>query len=228
MSYKKNASYIFKTLREKITKGEYVFNERLPSERMLAEEHGVARGTIRAALDQLERAHLVQKRFSSGTFISYDTKFGDTNIVEDTSPLELIEARLAIEPHIVRLVISNASNKDLKNLREALENVKSCTNNIDNFSAADEAFHLSLVRCSQNPLLIWMYGRINDIRSHEQWEYLKNRILMKEKILCYNEQHSVLFNYIIQRDVENAVQTTIDHLLQAKTDLLGKLKTKYT
>lgn len=215
------ASGIFSRIRSAIVNGEYNFNERLPPERDLAAQFDVARGTVRAALAQLERANLVRKQFGSGTFISYDNRFENEDIAEETSPLELIETRLAIEPHIVRLVVSNANNREIRKLEEALANVVHAQQNPNSFSSADEAFHLTLASCSQNPLLIWMYQRINDIRSHTQWRHDSDNILTQEKINFYNNQHTELVRAIIRRDMDGAVRKMTEHLRQAKKDLLG-------
>ncbi len=215
------ASGIFNRIRAAIINGDYPYNARLPSERSLSEQFSVARGTIRAALEQLERANLVRKKFGSGTYVIYNAKFEQDDIAEETSPLELIETRLAIEPHIVKLVVSNANNRELRNLEQALENVLRSTHNPNSFSSADEAFHLMLAHCSQNPLLIWMYQRINDIRSHGQWSHRKMNILTPGKIRQYNEHHSALVKSIIRRDMEEASNLMIHHLIQAKRDLLG-------
>ena len=215
------SSAIFRLIREAIINGEFYFNERLPSERDLADQYSAARGTIRAALEQLEQANLVRKKFGSGTFVCYNSQFDQENIAEETSPLELIETRLAIEPHIVRLVVANANNRDIRKMEEALKGVVECQYNPNHFSAADEEFHLTLAHCSQNPLLIWIYQRINDIRSHAQWSYRKNNILTPRKIAQYNQQHQELMDAIKSRDMERAAGIMSSHLLQAKEDLLG-------
>ena len=214
------AAGLFNRIRAAIVNGDYAYNERLPSERALAEQFSVARGTVRAALNQLERANFVRKKFGSGTFINYDIKFDHDTISEETSPLDLIETRLAIEPYMVKLVVSNANNRELRKLEQALDHVVNCQQDPDSFSSADEAFHLMLANCSQNPLLIWMYQRINDIRSHTQWSHRKHNILTPEKIAQYNQQHSDLLNAIIRRDMESASNLMIQHLSQAKKDLL--------
>ena len=215
------ASGIFNRIRGAIINGDYPYNARLPSERALAKQFSVARGTIRSALEQLERANLVNKKFGSGTYVIYNIQFEQDAIAEETSPLELIETRLAIEPHIVKLVVSNANNRELGNLELALDNVLRSTHNPNNFSSADEAFHLMLAHCSHNPLLIWMYQRINDIRSHTQWSHRKMDILTSNKIRQYNEHHSALVKSIKRRNMEEASNLMIHHLTQAKRDLLG-------
>ncbi len=217
------ASGIFNSIRDQIVNGHYGFNEKLPPERTLATIYGVARGTVRSALEQLQSANMVRKKFGSGTYVNFASSFDQIDIPKETSPLELIEARMAVETHIVRLVISNATNRDLGTLENALRTVQKYRQNPDRFSMADEAFHMTLAECSKNPLLIWIYERINDIRSHEQWAERKTGILTPEKIAMYNEQHSKLVRLIARRDMDRAMTQMVQHLHQAKKDILESL-----
>jgi len=212
---------IFNRIRESIVSGQYSFNERLPSERDLAIRYKAARGTIRAALAQLEQANLVRRKFGSGTFVAYRNDAEQEDIAEETSPLELIETRLAIEPHMVKLVVLNASNRDLRKLEQVLDQANNTANDPNAFSEADEAFHLMLASCSQNPLIIWIYQRINDIRSHNQWSARKNNILTPDKIRAYNDDHHKLLESIRQRDQVKALEIIVSHLQQARRDLMG-------
>ena len=212
---------IFNKIRSAIIDGHYSFNERLPSERNLAQQFDAARGTIRAALEQLEKASLVKRKFGSGTFVTYRNRHDQEDISEETSPLELIDTRLAIEPYMVKLVILNANNRDLRRLEEALDRATNTGHNPNEFSQADEEFHLMLASCSQNPLIIWIYERINEIRSHTQWSARKNHILTANKIMNYNDQHRQLLEAIKQRDQVSAAEIITSHLQQAKQDLMG-------
>ncbi|MGW3956169.1 GntR family transcriptional regulator [Streptomyces sp. NPDC004752] len=49
--------------------------DRLPSENELAAQHGVSRVTARAALQELERRHLVRRSKGSGTFVALQLAF---------------------------------------------------------------------------------------------------------------------------------------------------------
>ncbi len=212
---------VFNKLRDSIVNGHYSYNERLPSERDLANRYKAARGTIRCALEQLEQASLVHRKFGSGTFVTYKNDFYHEDIAEETSPLELIETRLAIEPYMVKLVVLNASNRDLNRLEEVLEQAGNTDQDPEAFSNADEAFHLMLATCSQNPLLTWIYQRINNIRSHNQWSARKTNILTPQKIRAYNAQHRQLLQAIRQRDQVKASDIISSHLQQARRDITG-------
>ena len=212
---------VFNQIRDSIVSGQYSFNERLPSERALAVRYKAARGTIRAALEQLEQANLVRKKFGSGTFVTYRSDLDHGDIAEETSPIELIETRIAIEPYIVRLAILNASNRDLNRLEEVLREAENTEYDPNGFSAADEAFHMALASSCQNPLLQWIYRLINDIRAHNQWSARKYHVLTPERIRFYNEHHRQLLDAIRQRDQVRAGEIITTHLQQARKDLLG-------
>lgn len=57
-------------LRARITSGEWAPGEQLPSEQALADETGVSRPTVRAALRQLAASGLIRVRQGSGTFVT--------------------------------------------------------------------------------------------------------------------------------------------------------------
>ncbi len=57
-------------LRRQIADGDYRIGDRLPSEGALGEEFGVSRITVRAALDQLSAAGMLQRLRGKGTFVS--------------------------------------------------------------------------------------------------------------------------------------------------------------
>lgn len=59
------------TVRAAVQKGELAPKEKLPTVQQMAENLGVARGTIKRAYDELERLGLVEKLQGSGTFVKY-------------------------------------------------------------------------------------------------------------------------------------------------------------
>jgi len=208
-------------LRRAILDGEFAYRERVPSERELAAEFGAARGTVRTALKQLEDMNLVLRRPGSGTFVRYRGHADDEDIAGQTSPLELIEVRLSVEPSVARLAVMHANAQDLERMEEALMQVEACNNDPEYFSRSDETFHLALAESTRNPLMVWLYRHINDVRGHAQWNMRKDKILTPEHIVAYNKQHRALFAAIASRDTQSAVHIMTRHLEKARGDLLG-------
>ena len=208
-------------LRREILDGDYGYSERLPAERALALQFGASRGTVREALRRLEEMNLVSRRVGSGTFVRYRGHADHEDIAELTSPLELIDVRLVVEPQMARLAVINANAQDIQRVREALNIVEAAKDNVEEFSRGDEAFHLAMAESSRNPLLLWLYRHINDVRRHTQWNARKDKILTPQRIAEYNQQHRELYTAIASRDMEQAVKTITDHLEKARRDLVG-------
>lgn len=62
---------IIDSLGQQIVDGKYLPNEKLPNERDLAAQFGVARGRIREALRGLSMAGLVEIKRGNGTFVKH-------------------------------------------------------------------------------------------------------------------------------------------------------------
>lgn len=216
-----SAAAIAAQLRRAILEGVYSYRERLPAERELATHFGSSRSTVREALRQLEETNMVVRRIGSGTFVNHRTLPGESNIAELTSPLELIEVRLAVEPHMVRLAVTNATQRDLERLDEALQALETCGSDREAYSRYDAQFHLALAECTRNPLMVWLYRHVNDVRNHAQWSAMKDLILTRERVADYNEQHRGIFEAIKSRDADRAVGIITAHLATARRHLLG-------
>ena len=208
------------SLRRAILDGQYEFEERLPAERNLAEEFGVSRGTIRSVLQILEQQHLVTRQIGSGTYVSHREITNQQEIASITSPIEMVEVRIAIEPQIVRLAIANASSRDLDELLDALRQCEACGGDSEKFARADTAFHMSLALCSRNKLMYWVYERISEVRRHSQWGQMKSKLLTPRRIDYYNRQHRALYEAIAARDTVAATKLIKDHLYGVQDDLL--------
>jgi DNA-binding FadR family transcriptional regulator len=211
-------------LRQAILDGAYGFGERLPAERDLAEHFSASRGTIREALRRLEDAGLVTRRVGSGTFVAYRATAAEEDIAERTSPLELVEVRLAIEPHLARLAAAHATARDLDRMGQALRRIEAAGDDREAFSRADEQFHLAFAECSRNPLMVAIYKMMNEVRGHAQWDEMKDKILSPQRIAEYNVEHRRLYDALRSRDPTTAVAIITEHLDHARRDLQGVVR----
>jgi DNA-binding FadR family transcriptional regulator len=207
-------------LRQRIVEGDYAYEERLPAERNLAQEFGVSRGTIRSVLQILEQQNMVERQIGSGTYVTHRETTNQREITSLTSPVEMNEVRIAIEPQMVRLAIANASSRDLDELHEALRQCEECDSDPEKFARAETAFHMALASCSRNKLMYWLYERISEVRRNAQWRTMKAKLLTAERINSYNRQHRQLYEAIAARDTSSAVQLIKDHLYGVHDDLL--------
>jgi DNA-binding FadR family transcriptional regulator len=208
-------------LRRAILAGRYAPGEKLPAERQFASAFGASRATIRTALSCLETERLVTRRPGAGTFVNVGAPGGNDEVAELTSPLELIEVRLGLEPNMVRLAVLNATGRDIERLASAIERMEASGADSESFTLWDEEFHQLIAEATRNPLMVWIYRKINDVRTHSQWNAMKSKVLTPQRIAEYNEQHLALYEAIRTRDVEAAVAIVTSHLHSARRQLMG-------
>ena len=206
-------------LRQEIVEGGLQYGDQLPAERVLAQRYGVARGTVREALTRLAKANMVEIRRGSGTYVTFKPEPPRNTAITQARPLELIDARFALEPHICRLAVLHAGADDLERAEVYLKEMEASENEPKRFSVADMAFHTLLAESARNPLLAWMVAQISSVRDQEQWARMLYLTLTPETIRSYNRQHREIFEAIRAREPERAAQVMKSHLEAARLSL---------
>lgn len=209
-------------LQRAIETGAYSEGDKLPPERQLAVTFKAARSTVRRALDKLEKEGLVSRRLGSGTFVGSSAAAGrpPVDLVDELSPLQLIEARLAVEPFTARLAVLHATRRHLDDMDAILAKAEASAHDKDEFAKWDGELHLLIARASANPLLISVYRQINHVRLHAQWDAMKEKILTPDVIAEYNQQHRGILRAIHVRDAQLAQTLMSEHLEKARDDLV--------
>ncbi len=145
-------------LRREISLGRVIPGDRLPAERKLAEQYGVARETLRQALRVLEGSgHIVIQRGASGgpvvQGVSMDPESMRRELRERKGTiLELIEFRLVIEPVAAGFAALRHREEEIR-LMEASQADLMAASTRDEFRRADTAFHLAVAVAAGNSML---------------------------------------------------------------------------
>ena len=216
---KLNSTDIASQLRREINSGALQRFERFPPERSLASNYNVSRGTIRAAINRLENEGLVETRAGSGTYISKKVSGENSSVIQNARPLELVDARFALEPHICRLAVLHGRHRDFEKLESYLEEMEKDSDNPIIFGDADTAFHRALAESTGNSLLIWMIQQITSVRNQDEWSRMRNLTLNESIIKKYNTQHRNTLIAIRAREPENAAKMMREHLQTARLSL---------
>lgn len=199
--------YILETLSTRIVTQEYASEERLPSERHLAQELGVARNTVREALDQLEARGMIRRRAGSGSFVTYDPD-GETgassSVAAEVGPLQLQVMRGIIEPEMIRIAIVNMSPRQIEALSVVLSKMEGVQADVAAFMRLEEEFHRLIAEGTGNPLLIACYNLVLDARRQEFRAAMYRRHLTPTRLAVYQRGYNGLFNAIAARDIEEA------------------------
>lgn len=201
------AKYVIETLSTRIVTQEYATEERLPSERQLAKDLGVARNTVREALDQLEMRGMIRRRAGSGSFVTYNPDGSGeaiSPVASETGPLQLQVVRGILEPEMVRLAIVSMSPKQIEALSLVLSKMEAVQTDATAFVRLEEEFHRLIVEGTGNPLLIACYNLVLDARRQAFRAAMYRRHLTPARIAIYQQGYNGLFNAIAARDIEEA------------------------
>ena len=136
-------SQIYKQLFDKIRFGKYGLGQKLPSENVLCEEHGVSRPVVRAALSKLRDSGLIVSRRGAGSFVTRGSPaeqsgFGSLNSIDDIACY--FHFRRTIEGNCAEMAARRASQSDVKRLRELVDETQ---RRVDNNGAVSYT-HLTL------------------------------------------------------------------------------------
>lgn len=216
---KMGSAAIAALLRREILAGNLRFHEPLPPERQLAATYGISRGTVRGALGRLERENLVETRRGSGSYVIYQPSAPTINLFESARPLELIDARFALEPHICRLAVLHGRPRDFEKLQDLLGVMERSLEDPTAFSEADARFHAQLAEATGNGLLAWMIAQVNSVRTRSEWTRMRHLTLEPRIIAEYNGQHRSIVDAIALRDPERAATLMKRHLETARLSL---------
>jgi GntR family transcriptional regulator, transcriptional repressor for pyruvate dehydrogenase complex len=164
---------IIDQIKEAIFQKKLRVGDKLPSERMLMEQFGTSRVTIREALRALEYSGIIEvtRGVEGGAFVrDPHTKFV-SNFLQDMFSMgnirlsHLTEARLAIEPSSARLACERMKEDSLEAMRQNIVETKKFLKKKEYVEVRlfNLEFHRLVALASENPVILFMMNSIMDI-----------------------------------------------------------------
>src|SRR4051794_1850659 len=201
-------------LLELISEGALGPGDSLPTVRDLATRFAVTTPTIREALRRLQTTDAVRMRHGSGIYVGdgiHRMLMPNPNStpLKDEHIIQLVEARLTIEPGIAALAAANRTVDDLERLARAVDTAKRSAD--DNRPKLN--FHRELAAASGNQVLFEVVDSLLAARSREQRAL---RAQIENRGLDY-EQHVAIFLAVESGDAEQARLLTEQHLRDLRT-----------
>ncbi|WP_299453197.1 FCD domain-containing protein [uncultured Pigmentiphaga sp.] len=219
-----------KALLEGLHSGKWPPGTRLPTERSLCTSFGVSRFSLRRVLQELREQGLIVQKVGSGTYVSEALAEPlrpacppeGVPSLPSASPAEIMEARLLLEPTIIDLVVSNATSSDFEELESCCARAEAA-DTLEEFEHWDNALHERLAQATHNAVLISAFKMLSTFRSSAEWGFLKKKMVTPERRKEYEAEHRRLVQALKQRDAETARRELFEHLVHARTNLLGRI-----
>jgi len=134
--------------------------DRLPSERVLAEQMEISRPTLREAVKLLVLAGVIEVRRgpAGGMFVVSDIippDFSSDRAAVDTANLAgVLEARRLLEPRVAQLAALYATNDDFEAMQRAIDLVARLGHDPTRRFQLDARFHLTMARATRNETVV--------------------------------------------------------------------------
>ena len=226
-----DSSYLFRaTLLDQLHSGQWQAGERLPTERAFGEQYQISRSTVRKVLADMKAQGLIAQTVGSGTYVtdkavvaaSPNKPTGTRSPDESwhTSPAELMEARMALEPAIIEMVIGHATTADFEQMEQCCTRAEAATS-VEEFEVWDGMFHEIIARAAHNGFVARLFKLMKQARAQGEWGMLKKRSLTPERRLAYQSEHRALLQAIKARDPVQAKALAAEHLIHVRRNLLN-------
>lgn len=189
--------------------------QRLPSERTLAEMFSVSRTAVREAIIALEVQGLVEVKVGSGIYVlppGSQAAHG-FEISGGPGPIETLRARALIESEIASVAARERRDSDLDRLFETLAAMRNHLADKAPYDAADRQFHLAIAEATGNRVLQHMVQAMWDnARSDPRWDKIEQHFHSQALRETSLNDHQAIFAAISARDAEGARAAMQQHL----------------
>lgn len=210
-------------LYQKISSGELKAGEKLPSESELSEQLGVARPTVREALNRLIGLGLIERGVYT-CIVAESSKFAiRANLVpillEDWETRDLFEARRMIECNLVSLAALKASPDDICELMHINDKLRVEDLTVQEYWDYDNQFHRCIAKAASNSVM----QTVSDIIFSMYMRY-ENKVKELHQVQAKTyEEHKAIIEAIADKDVARAVEI-VNRSLSGSENALYELK----
>src|SRR3954454_15124491 len=196
-------------LRARIGKG-----QELPSERELARQMRVNRHQIRRALGVLREGNELAP---AGALRAAAVLGRGAMLARDTTPLEVIEVRMALEPALARLAAVRASPLDIARIQRAAELADG------DAGSNDLAFHKAIGAAAGNKLAAGLYFLVREIGRDVRLKLGRNVPVPSNRLAQRNAEHRAVAEAIASRDADAAERAMRQHLANVHKLVINRL-----
>jgi GntR family transcriptional regulator, transcriptional repressor for pyruvate dehydrogenase complex len=189
--------------------------QKLSSERVMAEALNVKRHQLRRALQALRaNGELAPAQAKRKPLVGHNGE----NLVRATNPMEVIEMRLAIEPFLARLAALRASPAEMAAIEQAATTAKG----VDS-GAADLKFHKLVAASSGNRLAASLYDLLRRVARDARLQLNGSQPACPKRVQQRDAEHRAIAQAIIARDPEAAEHAMRLHLAAVQRIIINRL-----
>lgn len=215
-------------LLRRITTGTLEAGALMPSERALSDQFGVARTSVREAMQGLLSLGMIERRGNRWLVAEHlpDVTI-DGGDERNEFIRQLFETRRVLELPIIELAAERASSDQRSEIRTLSDRFHEGMP-LAEFRELDRAFHSAIARACGNPLLVELYGKVlaRLFRSEAIESLLADDANRDEVGVIVSQSakiHATIADAVADGDVEGAVAAGTRHLRNVEQGMIDRL-----
>jgi GntR family transcriptional repressor for pyruvate dehydrogenase complex len=204
----------FEQLIAYVVNGTWKAGDRLPPERDLCQQFGIARTSLREALKAMELVGMLDSRVGDGTFVCPRSEFLSRPLLwaftgTDHNELkEIMEARTIIEENLAGLAAERASVEEIAKIDLAVHLMRDSIEAGTSILDADMSFHLAVAAAAHNEVLKNAVQLLRNIT--RQWLFYK--VLIPNVAPAVLKRHEAIYRAIAAHKPNAARSAMRQHL----------------
>jgi GntR family transcriptional repressor for pyruvate dehydrogenase complex len=209
----------FERLIANVVHGTWKAGQQIPTERILCQQLGIARNSLREALKAMELIGMLESRVGEGTFVCPRSEFLSRPLLwaftgtDHAELADLMEARALMEADLAGLAASRATPEELKRIEDTLHAMEHDIAGSEAVLESDMAFHLCVGEAAHNEVLANAAQLLRNLMKY--WIHLK---LMIGRIPAQAlERHREIYQAISSRNAEASRALMQEHLNETTT-----------
>jgi len=206
-------------LQAKLRDGTLKPGEKIPSERILAEELHTTRGYIRKAIQRLEHYGVLEVVPQKGIYlplikpVTLDALINNILNFNEHDIISLLETRANLEIFAARLAATRGSDEDFKNIKNSHEQFIVSYQEGNSTLEEDHLFHLSIAKATQNSVLESLITLITPEIIAMNRNFKENYSVVVKKSI---EEHAAIVDSILARDANQAAHMMAIHMEESQ------------
>lgn len=208
------AASAFEQLISHVVNGDWKAGDRIPPERELCQQLGIARTSLREALKAMELVGMLDSRVGDGTFVCPRSEFLARPLLwaftgtDETELKDVMEARVMLERDLAGLAAERGSEDEIAKIGDAVRAMKDSVASGTLMIEADMRFHLAVAEAAHNGVLQNAVQLLRNLMRH--WINLK--LLIPNVPTRVLNQHVHIYEAIRARDADAARAAMRKHL----------------
>ncbi|MEN4770101.1 transcriptional regulator ExuR [Duffyella gerundensis] len=190
-------------LKRRLETGVYQIGEKLPAERLIADEMAVSRTVVREAIIMLEVEGYVEVRKGSGIHVvatQQQNRITTSSQLEFATfgPFELLQARQLIESNVAEFAATQITRQDIMQLIDIQEQARKEDHFRD--SEWDMQFHVKIALSTQNTALAAIVEKMWLHRLHNPYWLKLHEHIDDRSILSWCGDHDQILKALMRKD----------------------------